>query len=172
MVKTINRRSVRAYVHASLKSKGQLEIDTTQTGALVKVDQANAAATKDFGFSPNVADGFNIVHVQGYGLDTPPQWAGGISGLTLNTAVTAGDSLTITGPDGTPITVTVPASGDTNGQLIVSPTSANISGSFTLNGQPNVPGPVTISLSGATSFAGSVTVSGTDASGNAISQTL
>jgi flagellar hook-associated protein FlgK len=172
VIDAINSSSVAAYVHATLNSTGQLQIDTTQTGALVKVDQANAAATKDFGFSPNVADGFNIVHVQGYGLDTPPQWTGGISGLTLNTAITAGDSLTVTGPDGTPITITVPASSDPNGQLIVNPTSANIAGSFTIAAQPNAPGPVSITLSGASSFTGSVTVTGTDADGNAISQTL
>src|SRR5579884_553437 len=112
VVDAINSSSVSPFVHATLSAAGQLQIDTITTGALVKVDQANGAASKDFGFSQSVADGFNMVHVQGYGLNTPPQWQGGISGLTLDTAITIGDQIDITAPDGSasasPITVSAP----------------------------------------------------------------
>ena len=107
-IDAINSSVVSPYVHASLNAAGQLQIDTITIGALVKVDQANGAASKDFGFSQSVADGFNMVHVQGYGLNTPPQWNGGISGLTLDTALTIGDQISVTAPDGTTTTVKVP----------------------------------------------------------------
>jgi flagellar hook-associated protein FlgK len=104
--------AVAPFIHASLNAAGQLQVDTIAQGTLVKIDQASVAASKDFGFSTSVADGFNMVHVQGYGLDTPAQITGGISGLTLDTAVNTGganDGLTITGPDGQTFTVVVPA---------------------------------------------------------------
>jgi flagellar hook-associated protein FlgK len=104
----INSSTVAPYVHATLNAAGQLQLDTISQGTLVKVDQANGAASKDFGFSATVADGFNLVHVQGYGLNTPPQFQGGVNGLTLNTAVTVGDQIDVTGPDGQTVTVTVP----------------------------------------------------------------
>ncbi|HVA26173.1 MAG TPA: flagellar hook-associated protein FlgK [Chloroflexota bacterium] len=108
VIDAINSSSVAPYVHASLNSSGQLQIDTIDSGALVKVDKANGAASKDFGFSATVADGFNMVHVQGYGLNTPAQWSGGIDGLTLSSSITVGDQLQVTGPDGKAITITVP----------------------------------------------------------------
>lgn len=108
-VDAINSSKVAPYVHARINSAGQLQIDSITAGALVKVDQANGAASKDFGFSASVADGFNMVHVQGFGLNTPPQWTSGISGLTLSTAITVGDQIQVTPPDGTAaITITVP----------------------------------------------------------------
>src|SRR5581483_3833184 len=62
---TGNLHTVAPYLHASLNAAGQLQIDTTITGALVKVDQANAATTADFGFSPQVADGVNFIQTSG-----------------------------------------------------------------------------------------------------------
>jgi flagellar hook-associated protein FlgK len=49
-----------------------------------------------------------MVHAQGYGLNTPPQIQGGVSGLTLATPITNGDGFTITAPDGTTLNIVVP----------------------------------------------------------------
>ncbi len=102
VINSINGSVVSPYVHASMNASGQMQIDTIQTGTLVKVDQADAVASKLYGFSQSVSDGFNAVHVQGFGLDTPPQWTGGVTGLTLTTPIATGDALTVTGPDGVP----------------------------------------------------------------------
>jgi len=107
-IDAINSSNVSPWVHASLNSAGQVQIDTIASGALVKVDGANGAAAKDFGFSASVADGFNLVHVQGWGLNTPPQWQGGISGLTLSSSINVGDRLQVVAPDGSTVNITVP----------------------------------------------------------------
>ncbi|MGH2366519.1 MAG: flagellar hook-associated protein FlgK, partial [Chloroflexota bacterium] len=167
VIDAINGSVVAPYVHASLSAAGQLELDTTQTGTLVKVDQANAIASRLFGFSQSVADGFNAVHVQGFGLDTPPQWTGGISGLTLSTPIGTGDGLTVTGPDGVPVNVVVqPPLTD----LKVLPT-ASITSGFTVSAQPSSPQNLAVAINGATT-SGTVTIVGTDRNGNALSEAL
>ncbi|MBV9119509.1 MAG: flagellar hook-associated protein FlgK, partial [Chloroflexi bacterium] len=108
----INSSSVSPFIHASLNAAGQLQIDTTLSGSLVKVDQASASASTDFGFSSSVADGFNLVHTQGYGLNTPAQITGGVSGLTLQTLINIGgvnDTFKIAAPDGSTLNIVVPS---------------------------------------------------------------
>ena len=166
VIDAINGSVVAPYVHASLSAAGQLEIDTTQTGTLVKVDQADAVASRLFGFSQSVADGFNAVHVQGFGLDTPPQWTGGISGLTLSTPIGTGDGLTITGPDGVPVNVVVQPP-------LIDPkvvATASITGA-TVAAQPSSPQNLAVAINGATS-SGTVTIVGTDSNGNALTEAL
>ncbi|MHB8620534.1 MAG: beta strand repeat-containing protein, partial [Chloroflexota bacterium] len=170
VIDAINGSNLSPYVHASLNAAGQLQIDTTLPGALVKVQAGvDGTASKDFGFSQSVADGFNLVHVRGYGLDTPAQFVGGVSGLTLSSPLTAGDGLTIQGPDGSTINVTIPPPASPALSIVV-PTST--AGPFAVNQQPLLSSAqIAVSIAGNTT-AGTVTVTGTDSTGAPLIQTV